>query len=254
MPRRPLLLAFLAVLALPLPGALSAQVLRVTVTDRSGSGVADALVRIERPDGTLERAAFARNDGTVTARVPAGAYLVRAGRNGFLPAAVPVQVGAGESRVALRLEDRPFGLDTLVVIAPGQNERGRDAFLRRRQTENGVFLDPGYFLERNRDARWIGDMLRDAPGLNLERVPRTGRVTVQNARQWNCFNVMLNGRPYRGPGPMDNWIRPSQIVGVEIYHIASDVPREYNRYRWEQTDGLEARPCGVIIYWTRDQW
>ncbi|HLM67208.1 MAG TPA: hypothetical protein VK358_06760 [Longimicrobium sp.] len=47
---------------------------------------------------------------------------------------------------------------------------------------------------------------------------------------------------------------PSQIVGVEIYHVSSDVPREYSRFAWEDTDGLDARPCGVIIYWTRDAW
>lgn len=254
MPRRPTLLALLAVLTLSLPAALSAQVLRVTVTDASGDGVANALVRIENPEGTLVRAAFSEGDGTVAERVPEGAYVLRVGRGGFTPVSMPVRVGPGENRVDVRLTPRPFGLDTLMVIVPGENERGRDAFLRRRQTENGVFLDPGYFLDRNQQARWIGDLLRDAPGLNLDRVPRTGRVVVQNARQWNCFNVLLNGRRYRGAGPMDHWVRPNEIVGVEIYHISSDVPREYGRFAWEETDGADARPCGVIIYWTRNAW
>lgn len=253
MRRLPIFL-LLAALAVLFPAALSAQTLRVTVTDPAGQGVADALVRIERPDGTLVRAAFSENDGTVAAQVAQGAYVVRVGGSGYLTAFVPVQVGAGENSAAVRLAPRPFGLDTLLVITPRENERGRDAFLRRRQTENGVFLDPGYFLERNQDAEWIGDMLRDAPGLNLVRAQRTGHIVVQNARQWNCFNVLLNGARYRLRGPMDRWIRPEEIAAVEIYHIGSEVPREYSRFAWEDTEGAEARPCGVIIYWTREAW
>ena len=254
MPRRLPLLVLLAVLALFVPRLASAQVLRVTVTDPSGGGVADALVRIERPDGTLVRAAFSENDGTVAAQVPEGDYTLRVGRSGYASAAMQVRVAAGENRVEVRLAARPIGLDTLVVITPRANERGRDAFLRRRQTENGVFLHPGYFLDRYDSARWIGDLLRDAPGLNLIRAPHTGRIVVQNARQWNCFNVLLNGRRYRGPGPMDRWIRPNEIIAVEIYHVGSQVPREYSRFAWEDTDGLDARPCGVLIYWTRESW
>jgi hypothetical protein len=253
MPQR-ILIPLLAILALCLPAALSAQVLRVTVTDPSGGGVADALVRIERPDGTLVRAAFSENDGGVAAQVPRGAYLLRVGRSGYAPSALPVQVGEGENRVRVRLSERALGLDTLVVITPRENERGRDAFLRRRQMENGVFLDPGYFLDRYDSARWIGDLLRDTPGLNLVRTPRTGRIVVQNARQWNCFNVLLNGVRYLGSGPMDRWVRPNEIIAVEIYHVGSDVPREYSRFSWEETDGADARPCGVIIYWTRQSW
>ena len=253
MPRRLAFLVLFAALALCLPGAVSAQVLRIAVTDASGDGVPDALVRIENPDGTLVRAMFSGNDGAAATRLDPGPYVVRVGRSGFGPGVVTVRVNAGENRVSVRLAPRPLSLDTVRVISPGANERGRDAFLRRRATENGVFLDPGYFLDRYRGARWVGDLLRDAPGINLLRMPHTG-VAVQNARQWNCFNVLLNGRPYRGPGPLDYWIRPTQVIGVEIYHISSDVPREYRRYAWEDTVDPDARPCGVIIYWTRDAW
>jgi hypothetical protein len=254
MPRRLPLLVLLAVIAMFLPRLAAAQVVRVTVTDAAtGAAIRDALVRLENADGTLVRGLFTERGGVAAARVPAGAYTLRVGRAGYVLQAVPLQVGRGEHAVRVQLQAQAVGLDTVVVIAPGENESGRDAFRRRSQTENGVFLGPDYFAPRYRGALYIGDMMTGAPGIITPMVPRTGRKVVVNARQWNCFNVLLNGEIYRGPGPIDNWVRPRDLVGVEIYHFSSTVPREFRRFAWEDTPGT-ALPCGVIIYWTRNRW
>jgi hypothetical protein len=255
MPRRLPLLLLLAAVALSVPRLAAAQVVRVTVTDAAtGAAIRDALVRLENADGALVRAVFTEREGVAAARVPAGAYTLRVGRAGYVLTAQPLRVVRGENAVAVQLSAAPFGMDTVVVIAPGENERGRDAFRRRSQTENGVFLGPDYFAQRYRGALWIGDLMTGAPGIITPMVPRTGRKVVVNARQWNCFNVLLNGEIYQGPGPIDNWVRPRDLVGVEIYHFSSSVPAEFRRYAWEDTDAMSALPCGVIIYWTRNRW
>lgn len=233
----------------------SAQVLRVTVSDLSGAPVEDAMVRLEAPDGTLVRATFSGGGGRAGLRAPAtGAYNVRVQRAGYEAQVVPVQVAAGETPLRVQLRARPLALDTVTVIAPGEEERGRDAFRRRSAMENGVFLDPEYFATRYRGSRWTADLLREAPGIEIHRVPQTGRPYVRNGRQWHCFTVLIDGQRYRGPGPMDNWYRPSDIVGVEIYHISSDIPREYRQFTWEDTTRFDAKPCGLILYWTRRGW
>lgn len=247
------LLALLLASILAVPAA--AQSLRVTVKDAAtGAPVLDALIRITGPDGALVHTGFSERNGVAGARLPAGDYALRVGRAGYETAEQPLRIGAGRNAVDVALRARPVGLDTVVVVVPGENERGREAFRRRQATANGVFLDPDYFQQRYRGARWIGDLLRGAPGIITRMVPRTGRTVVQNARQWQCFNVLVDGVQYRGPGPLDNWARPNDIVAVEIYHISSDVPPEYRRFAWEDTTRPDARPCGVILYWTRSQW
>jgi hypothetical protein len=255
MPRRLLLIAFILAIALIVPPAAAAQVVRVTVTEaETGAAIRDALVRLEDVDGALVQAAFTEREGGAVVRVAAGAYTLRVGRAGYVMAEQPLRVARGENAVSVQLRAAAVGLDTVLVVAPGENESGRDAFRRRSQTENGVFLGPDYFATRYRGALYIGDLMTGAPGIITPMVPRTGRKVVVNARQWRCFNVLLNGEIYRGPGPIDNWVRPRDLVGVEIYHFSSSVPREFRRYAWEDPEGMSALPCGVIIYWTRSAW
>ncbi|HYW13659.1 MAG TPA: carboxypeptidase-like regulatory domain-containing protein [Longimicrobium sp.] len=254
MPRRFPLIALLLFGALLLSRAASAQVVRVTVTDAAGTPVEDAMLRLEGPDLTLVRAAFSGANGRGALRVPAGAYVLRVQRSGFTPSEQRLQVAAGETAVRVQLRPQPLVLDTLQVVTRGENERGRDAFRRRSLTEDGVFLDPEYFAQRYRGALYVGDLMRGAPGIILSMEPRTGRPRVINGRQWNCFNTLMNGEPYRGPGPIDNWIKPGNLVGVEIYHWSSRVPQEYRRYAWQDVRGRPSLPCGLIIYWTRSRW
>jgi hypothetical protein len=258
MPRRPSiiipLLIIILTVAFLLPGAASAQVVRVTVADAAtGAPVEDAMLRLEGPDLALVRAAFSDADGRGGLRVPVGEYVLRVQRSGYVTAEQRLRVVAGENPVRVQLRARPLVLDTLQVVTRGENERGRDAFRRRSLTEDGVFLDPEYFAQRYRGALYLGDLMRGVPGIALPMQPRTGRPMIRNARQWGCFNTLLNGEPYRGPGPIDNWIKPRDLVGVEIYHWSSKVPYEYRRHAWQDVVG-SALPCGLIVYWTRSRW
>ena len=240
--------------------ALTAQSVRVSVVEAgSGAAVADAMVRLEDAGGALVRSAFSGPQGDARIRVPAGEYTLRVQRSGYLPAQLRVRTGEGEAAVRVELRPRPLSMDTLQVIAAGEDERGRDAFRRRSEAQEGVFLDPAYMRQRW-DRRYVGDMLVDAPGMDVKMMPRTGRREAVGRRGWECLTMLVNGRVMRMESMepahrnIDFWVRPRDIVAVEIYHHASEVPMELRRHVWQQAPDLMARPCGVINYWTRDRW
>lgn len=252
-------------------GAAAAQTVEVSVHDaRSAAPVSAAMVRVEDAAGVVVRAGFTRADGTLRLRVRAGEYQVFVRRAGYYEASERLTVAGGEARLAVRLRQRPFVLDTVLVIAPGDGEeRGRDAFLRRSQTADGVFLDPAYLTQRYH-SMYVSDLLHGVPDLVVlaptcvshtrgksPRMGCSGRLAPRrpvSTRGWGCFTTLLNGRPPEmgsfdpdyGHNEIDFWYRPRDVVGVEVYHVPSQIPRDLRRYSQPH--------CGMINYWTREKW
>jgi hypothetical protein len=251
--------------------AAAAQEVRVTVRDgRTGAPVAAAMVRVEDATGVTARAGFTRPDGTVRLRLRAGEYQAFVRRSGYMEASVALRVGAGPNALEVAMRPRPLVLDTVLVVArTDAEERGRDAFLRRSLTEDGVFLDPAYLTQRYH-SRYVGDLLYGVPDLVVMEpvcVSRSGgkspwagcarglspRKPV-STRGWGCFTTLLNGRPPElgafdpeyGHNQIDFWYRPRDMVGVEVYHVPSQIPRELRQYSQPH--------CGLINYWTRNRW
>jgi hypothetical protein len=251
--------------------AAAAQEVRVTVRDgRTGAPVAAAMVRVEDAAGVTARAGFTRADGTVRLRLRAGEYSAFVRRAGYLETSVPLRVGAGDNALEVTMRPRPFVLDTVRVVAQGEGEeRGRDAFLRRSLTEDGVFLDPAYLTQRYH-SRYISDLLYGVPdvvvmeptclGHSRGKSPWAGcagRLSPRkpiSTRGWGCFTVLLNGRPPEmgsfdpdyGHDEIDFWYRPRDMVGVEVYHVPSQIPQDLRRFSEPH--------CGMINYWTRNRW
>jgi hypothetical protein len=252
-------------------GAAAAQNVSVSVADaQSGAPIAAAMVRVEDAGGTVVRAGFTRPDGTLRLRVGDGDYQVFVRRAGYYEAAAALHVQVAEAAVAVQMRQRPFILDTVLVIAPGEGEeRGRDAFRRRSQTEDGVFLDPAYLTQRYH-SMYVSDLLYGVPDLMVvsptclsrprSRSPWSGcagRLSPRrpvSTRGWGCFTTLRDGRPPEmgafdpeyGHNEIDFWLRPRDVVGVEVYHVPSQIPRELRQY---------AQPhCGMINYWTRNRW
>ncbi|HEU0298618.1 MAG TPA: carboxypeptidase-like regulatory domain-containing protein [Longimicrobium sp.] len=257
-----------AALLLPLAaGAAAAQTVSVSVRDvQSGAPVSAAMVRMENAAGVMVRAGFTQSDGTVRLRVPAGDYQVTVRRAGYQEGSAPLRVGTGEAALVVRLRARPFILDTVLVMVPGEGgERGRDAFLRRSRSQDGVFLDPAYLAQRYH-LTYVGDMLNGVPDLMVlptecpptsSKMGCAGRLRPRvpvGTRGWGCYTPLIDGEPPRlsafdaeyGHNQMDFWFRPRDFMGVEIYHVPSQIPRELRQYSNPR--------CGMIVYWTRRRW
>ncbi|HEX6373869.1 MAG TPA: carboxypeptidase-like regulatory domain-containing protein [Longimicrobium sp.] len=279
-------LIYLALLLQVAGGAAAAQTATVSVRDvGTGAPISGAMVRVEDTAGTVVRAGFTGADGTLQLRVRAGGYQVFIRRAGYFEETLPLQVQGSQASLAVRMRPRPFVLDTVVVLAPGfGDERGRDAFLRRSLTEDGVFLDPAYLTQRYHST-YLSDLLYGVPDLEVvspacpvqrssprqrsimrprvagrSQSPATGCATRLSPRKpvstrgWGCFTTLLNGRPPEmgsfdaayGHDEIDFWLRPRDIVGVEIYHVPSQIPRDLRQYSQPN--------CGIINYWTRTIW
>ena len=232
------------------------QSIRAQVRDAaSGAPVAEAMVRVEAQDGALAGAGFTDGSGALVIRVRTpGAYHVQAQRTGYqLSAAVPVMVEGAQARVEIRMAQRPFALDTVVVIGQRANERGRDGFERRRAMGDGVFLDSAYLAQRSGRAAYAGDMLRGVPGVYLRR--GAGATVPRSERGWGCMVMLLDGRPFSlnfrdgGRRELHHVIGPRDVKAVEVYREWSEVPPEFRQY----ADNGPYR-CGVYLYWTRARW
>jgi hypothetical protein len=249
--RSALLALFATVL---LAAGLPAQALRITVLDdATGAPVAGALVRVEDGAGTLARAGFADARGTIQLRVrDAGRYVVRAERSGYRPAETLVLFAPGAPETAeLRMQASPVGLDTVRVALTVGPEVGSATFERRRAEGLGIYLDSAYVAQVR--AIWPGELLESVPGIEVRMAHgRTGYRQPTTRMGSRCLNVLVNGLPYYGGWPrallLEETLRRSDVVAVEVYRTFQEVPRELQRL------ARTPRPCGLVIYWTEDGW
>lgn len=248
-----------ALFALLAAAPAAAQSVRAVVTDaRTGAPVAEAMVRVWAADGTLARASFTDADGAVVLRLrQMGTYRVSVERGGYRSASV-ADVAVARSapvEVPVRMETVPLAMDTVVVIAASPDERGRGGFERRRALGRGVFLDSAYIKQRYEGARYPTDYLQDVPGIHLDRSGPLGEPHPRSLRGWRCMVLLIDGRPF---GLIRNGfhrrtiqqiIRPSDVVSMEVYREYDEVPPEF---RGVARQGMYN--CGVYIYWTRVRW
>lgn len=247
----------LATLAVFAARPAAGQSVRASARDAAtGAPVAEAMVRVHAADGTLAAAGFTGRDGLVVLRVRApGTYTVQARRAGYHAGEVAEVAVAGEgAQVEIRMAQRPFTMDTVVVVGQLANERGRQGFERRRLTGEGVFLDSAYLAQRNRRASYAADLIAGVPGMYLvsrgisERVPRS-------ERGWRCMVMLLDGRPLElnfldgGRRELHQIIGPMDVKSVEVYREFAEVPPEFRQYAQR---GMYN--CGVYLYWTRVGW
>lgn len=251
-------LRLLPLLALPCilaAQALSAQSVRVTVTDQgNGAPVSGAMVRVKDLDGTLVRAGFTDARGSILLRLEAaGYYALSAERGGYERAQAPLSVApAGETAAALAMRASPLALDTVRVVAPASGrEVGAQTFERRQASGRGIYLDSAYVAQRR--ANWPGELLESVPGIEVRTAHgRTGWRVPTTRMGGRCLNMLVNGLPYYGGWPrwitLEETLRRSDVVAVEVYRVFDEVPRELQRY------ARVGRPCGLIVYWTEDGW
>jgi hypothetical protein len=254
MPRRVSILLLLIAAGLVFSVSVSAQVVRITVSDQgSGGPVAGAMVRVENAEGVLVRAGFTNGRGVVRLRTGAGRFAVSAARSGYLPGRARVEVAEGEMVLEMLLVASPLALDTLRVVADADGpEMGRQTFERRRASGIGVFLDSAYVAQKR--ATWPGDLLYSVPDVDVFTSARDpyGYRRPATRRGWRCLVTLVDGLPYYGAwpanGPLEQSLRRGDVVAVEVYREFSEVPRELHRYAWGE------RRCGLVLYWTRLGW
>jgi hypothetical protein len=142
----------------------------------------------------------------------------------------------------------PVVLSSVDVEAPSAPIVSR-GFEERRARGPGKFFDHTDITRMQ--PRVFTDVLRRVPGLHFQGA--TGS-TVQTQRTQGITGMRpcqllfyINGAPFPLPpdGTINNFVSADEVVGVEVYTGAAEVPSEFNATMYN------AR-CGVVVVWTRN--
>ena len=227
------------------------------VVDQAGRPIAnaDAFVITDTKRGRTD----STGKFTIT-NLDAGFYRIRVRRIGYLPSEISTDLSKnGLVNLKFELFLRPAILDSVLVTAEGKcpelSYRGFNC--RKRSAKNGVFLTDDDLLDRG--AVELGDVFRDVQGFRIEMVPtpfgaKPRPLSTFGAR---CLNALVNGRAMALTNQLPRYAY--ELIAVEIYAHANDVPEEYQRYVWQRSARQSSAPvgrdspnarCALVVYWT----
>lgn len=237
--------SLLAVVCCLRPAIASAQspTLSGVVVDKRGAPLLDTEVSLRG----LNRAG--RTDSTGQFRfmnVAAGNLIIEVRRLGYQPHQVDVVVPVAPTLVNLRivLEDGPVELAAVDVGAPLTYQM--EGFYRRRANGSGSFVT-SQEIDARRPSR-LSDMVRNLPGIRVERVGTTRstlRFTGSATMRPNCMpQYWLDGRLVRDADIDD--FPPGDVAGIELYSGPATTPLQFSAFG-------PISSCGAVVIWTRQK-
>jgi hypothetical protein len=259
-PRVCLLAASAASLVLCAPAAPAQTLVRGILLDAaSGGPVPRGTVVISANRGRWQRAVQTDSVGGFEFQdVSAGPYRLRASRVGYRDVVGDLALSA-DSVVDLEVR---LAVATVVLAPVTVTSRStRDVspvlrgFYQRMQHGAGRFISREE-IEARQPVR-ITDMLRNIPNLRAapQRQGASGSSFSQGSNSDRCNVVFfVDGMrineptlPGMRPGvrqdvPVDDYVNPQEVEGIEVYRGESDTPAEFTS-RWVQ--------CGTVVIWTR---
>lgn len=174
-------------------------------------------------------------------RAPAGADTVEVRYIGFEESQVPLEIRPRRTtRVVLLLSPTVVRIADLEVEIERERIPGKmQGFWERRERGFGYFFSPEE-IEDRRPLRRPSDLLREVPGLRVER-ERFGQAPVYLSRRGRSCEppVYLDGMYMANMRPDD--IAPEELGAVEVYRGPSETPPEFMRL---------GEQCGAIVIWT----
>ena len=225
-------------------------ILTGTVTAINAIPVARARVTIS--ETTLATATDSSGTFRV-AQIPAGMRTLEIRMLGYAPLALPVEVLAGETlNLELALSPEAVVL-TPVEVDGGTSDRALRGFTARRARGTGRYFDAEELIKMQ--PRVFTDILRRVAGVQIQPgIERYGSgSTVQMGRNSGGMGArtcpvefFVNGSPFPSArdGNINHFISPDEVVAVEVYNGAAQIPQEFS-------NGAYNTRCGIVVIWTR---
>ena len=225
------------------------------VAEADGRPIADALVSIT--EGPQTRA-NARGEWTFT-NAPAGTRMIEVRALGFYPERRPVHMVPGALPVRIALPTLKAVLDTVRVRAARYN-RDRSGFSQRAHTGPGRYMTSADIARR--PATFTTDLFRMIPGLRIGFATDTlfsdmvinvdpnalsatdRRILMRGITgNWCTPAIYLDGvhMPSLDADAIDAWVRPNNVLGIEIYSEAT-VLSQFEQAR---------SGCGTVVIWKK---
>lgn len=229
---------------LPAAAQLSGQTVQGHITDaRTRFAVNGATVSLRDSTGSVVGRTATNYMGTFRITAPGpGVYSLLAEAMGYGDTSsdsFELEDGT-EATVDLHLRPEPVELDTLAVETRRQRivkKLETQGFYDRQRMGIGTFLTPDQIKQW--PAISVGDILRHAPFVEVRSLGVQGSVIKVRG----CApTIYVDGnRIHDVPGNTpENWVRPEDIVAVEVYRGLAQIPLQ-----WGMNE-----TCGVILIWT----
>ena len=240
------------VLSQPDAAAQQRSTLTGVVTTASAAPIAQARVTIS---GTALATATDSSGNFRVAGIPAGTSVLEVRMLGYAPLALPVEVLAGETlHIRLALASEPVVLSSVEVVADTVN-RALEGFQARRARGTGRFFDRADIVKMQ--PRVFTDVLRRVAGVQVQSGIETygsgsavqmGRNSGGMGSRTCPVEFFVNGAhfPLVRDGGINHFIAPEEVVAVEVYAGASQVPQRFSSAMYNTR-------CGVVVIWTRDR-
>jgi hypothetical protein len=173
--------------------------------------------------------------------IPSGSGLLVARHLGYDAETIPLDLMSHEDkRVEIKLHEFVPAMEPVRVTGRRSDALERVGFTKRRKTGGGYFLGPEAI--ENLHAIFLTDVLKDVPGLYLERTSR-GDVVISSHRPGSaCIQYWLDETPYMEvtQGDIQKFVSGGEVVAVEVYQDLA--PAEFVR---------PGNSCVTIVVWTR---
>jgi hypothetical protein len=202
--------------------------------------------------GTSLRAVTQRNGQFHLPRLTLGIHSLEVRLLGYGRVVLPVEIEPGETlRLHVVMATEAVPLAPVEIRA----ERGHYVTPQMREFEARRARGAGKFFTqediRVMQPRVFTDILRRAPGLTILPMSSShGGFSAQSTRAGGAIRpcpviFYVNGSPLpiAQDVPINSFIVPEEVVGVEVYN-ASQIPPQYNV-------SLYGARCGVVLVWTR---
>jgi hypothetical protein len=214
-----------------------------------------------------------RGEFTLT-DVPMGTRMVEINAIGYYPERVAVDVTGATPALKISMSTLRAVLDTIHVTAPRLRANEIAGFNARKGRGAGRFLGAEDVMRHN--PQRISDIFRNLPGIKVvyDRGAFDGRIMMRGNMYESCTPALfIDGLRISGsdgfatPGitteDLDGWVRPADVVGIEVYDGPS-TPLEFQQgMRTEaraqttaeissgQTINSHDSSCGAIVIWRK---
>lgn len=215
---------------------------RVTgkVVDKIGRPLAGARVMLQGGGTT----AVTKQNGEFTLdSLPSGTQAIVVRKLGYAVTEEPVELSSNHpAQTTVQMDDFVPTLETMRVEAAEDKALADVGFLSRKQSGMGYYLD-GKTI--NHQALSFSDVMRVAPGLRI--IPlgngRSNMIVDSRGGGNGCVNYYVDGTLWQTmtPGDIDDFVRPSELVAVEVYH-GSQAPAQFTP--------AGQSGCATIVAWT----
>lgn len=218
---------------------------RVTgkITDKNGRPLEGARVMMQGGGGGTTAITRANGEFTLDS-LPSGTQSLIIRKLGYAVTEQAVELAANvPARTEVKMGDFVPTLATVTVEATENKALADVGYLGRKQSGMGRFYDG---KQINHQSMAFSDVMRVDPSLRITPTGDGRTYTISDARNaaGGCVAYWVDGSPWEQmqPGDIDGFVRPSEIVAIEVYH-GNTAPPQYTK------PGRSS--CAAIVVWTQ---